>query len=238
MPTLHTNANKEDVAKVVLMPGDPTRAKSIAERFLTSVKVISPIRGIALYTGYSIHNKRMSVMASGMGQPSIGIYAHELYSLGAEMIIRVGTAGSFNPDIHVNDVLIADNAHTTSNFAYQLNREDIYDCEASIDAVEIAKEILKDSERKYVVGTIFTNDAFYGETKEMHLKWSKEGYIGIEMETFALYYTAKLLNKKALALLTVSNHFINKEVELSQEDKAYSMKNMISLAVEIAEHYA
>lgn len=240
MPTLHTNASKGQVAKVVLMPGDPIRANNIANEFLYNVEVVSDVRGIAIYTGLTkTNNVRISVMASGMGQPSIGIYAHELFEhLGVELIIRVGTAGSFNPDIHVKDVLIAERAHTRSNFAYQLDRHEVYDCDADKEAVEVAKEYAKDLERDVVTGTIYTNDAFYGETEKMRNAWAKKGYIGVEMEAFALYYTAKKLNKKALCLLTVSNHFINNEEDLTQKQKELSMRNMMTLAVRVAEKFA
>ncbi|MCR4879569.1 MAG: DeoD-type purine-nucleoside phosphorylase [Bacilli bacterium] len=239
MATAHTNASKAQLAKVVLMPGDPVRANNIANQFLHDVEVVSDVRGIAIYTGYTANNKRISVMASGMGQPSIGIYAYEVYSLGVELIIRLGTAGSFNPDIHVKDVLIAESSHTRSNFAYQLDRKDVFDCDADKEAVEVAKECSKNLvDRHCIVGTIYTNDAFYGETKRMRDNWAKKGYIGVEMESFALYYTAKKLNKKALTLLTVSNHFINNEEDLTQKEKQVSMKNMMTLAIEVAERFA
>ena len=239
MPTLHTDANLGDVAKVVLMPGDPVRARRIAERYLHDVKMVSDVRGIQIFTGYTENNKRISVMASGMGQPTIGIYSHELYaSLGVETIIRVGTAGSFNPNIHVKDVLIASGSHTRSNFAYQLDRHDIYDCNASPELVEAAKEEMKNFNFNYHVGKIYTNDAFYGETERMRNIWAKKGYIGVEMESFALFYTAQKLNKKALTLLTVSNHFINDEPDLTQQEKAASMREMIYLAIKVAERFA
>lgn len=239
MPTLHTNASLGDLGKVVLMPGDPVRARRISERYLHDVKMVSDVRGIQIFTGLTENNKRISVMASGMGQPTVGIYAHELYSfLGVEAIIRVGTAGSFNPNIHVKDVLIASGSHTRSNFAYQLDRHDIYDCNASFDMVEAAKEEMKNFDFNYHVGKIYTNDAFYGETEKMRNIWAKRGYIGVEMETFALYYTAQRLNKKALTLLTVSNHFINDEPDLTQDEKAASMREMIYLAIKVAERYA
>ena len=239
MATLHTNASKGQLAKVVLMPGDPVRANNIAYEFLHNVEVVSDVRGIAIYTGYTKNEIKVSVMASGMGQPSIGIYAHELFSqLGVELIIRVGTAGSFNPHIHVRDVLISERAHTRSNFAYQLDRKEIYDCDASKDVVEVAKEYAKELDRNVVVGTTYTNDAFYGETERMRNIWAKKGYIGVEMEAFALYYTAQKLGKKAITLLTVSNHFINDEPDLTQKEKQVSMHNMMHLAIKLAEHYA
>ena len=239
MATLHTNATKEDAAKVVLMPGDPMRALSIAKRFLVDFKATESVRGISLYTGYTKNGKRISVMASGMGQPSIGIYSYELFNeLGVELIIRVGTAGSFNPHTHVGDVLIADSSHTRSNFAYQLDRNDIFDIDADKEAVDIAIEEVKKTGRNFDVGTIYTNDAFYGETERQRKIWAKKKYIGVEMEAFALYYTAKKLNKKALCLLTVSNHFYNDEAPLSQEDKAEKMRDMIATAVRVAEHFA
>ena len=239
MATLHTNASKGQLAKVVLMPGDPVRANNIANEFLHDVEVVSNVRGIAIYTGYTKNGKRVSVMASGMGQPSIGIYSYELFSqLGVELIIRVGTAGSFNPNIHVRDVLISERAHTRSNFAYQLDRKDVFDCDASIEAVEAAKRHSKEIDRNVIVGTTYTNDAFYGETERMRNIWAKKGYIGVEMEAFALYYTAQKLNKKALTLLTVSNHFINNEPDLTKKEKEVAMKNMMLLALKVAEDFA
>ena len=240
MATLHTNASKGQLAKVVLMPGDPVRANNIAYEFLHNVEVVSDVRGIAIYTGYTKNEKRVSVMASGMGQPSIGIYAHELFeSLGVEIIIRVGTAGSFNPHIHVRDVIISERAHTRSNFAYQLDRKDIFDCDASKEAVEVAKEFAKElTDRNVITGTTYTNDAFYGETERMRNIWAKKGYVAVEMEAFALYYTAQKLGKKALCLLTVSNHFINNEEDLTQKEKQTSMHNMMRLAIKVAEYYS
>ena len=239
MATLHTNASKGQLAKVVLMPGDPVRANNITNEFLHDVEVVSNVRGIAIYTGYTKNGKRVSVMASGMGQPSIGIYSYELFSqLGVELIIRVGTAGSFNPNIHVRDVLISERAHTRSNFAYQLDRKDVFDCDASIEAVEAAKRHSKEIDRNVIVGTTYTNDAFYGETERMRNIWAKKGYIGVEMEAFALYYTAQKLNKKALTLLTVSNHFINDEPDLTKKEKEVAMKNMMLLALKVAEDFA
>ena len=239
MVTLHTNASKGQLAKVVLMPGDPIRANNIANEFLHDVEVVSDVRGIAIYTGYTENNVRISVMASGMGQPSIGIYSYELYKeLGVELIIRVGTAGSFNPNIHVNDVIISTRAHTRSNFAYQLDRKDVFDCDADKEAVEAAIGYSKELDREVVSGPTYTNDAFYGETEKMRNIWSKKGYIAVEMEAFALYYTAQKLNKKALCLLTVSNHFINNEESLTQKEKQVSMRNMMKLAIKVAEKFA
>ena len=240
MATAHTEASKGQLAKVVLMPGDPKRANNIAYEFLHNVEVVSDVRGISIYTGYTKNEKRVSVMASGMGQPSIGIYAYELFAqLGVELIIRVGTAGSFNPDIHVRDVIISERTHTPSNFAFQLTGKRVFDCDASKEAVEIAKEFSKELEgRNVVCGTTLTNDAFYGETKEVVEKWKKGGYVAVEMEAFALYYTAKMLNKKALCLLTVSDHLTNDEKRLTTKEKETSMHNMMHLAMKVAEYYS
>lgn len=241
MSTLHTSANMGDFAKVVLMPGDPFRATYIANNFLHDVKIVTNVRGIIGYTGYSKNNKRISVMASGMGQPSIAIYAHELFTeLGVEMIIRVGTAGSFNPNIHVKDIIIATRSHTRSNFAYQLDRNEVNDAEADKEAVDVAIKLAKEINlpRRVEPGPIYTNDAFYGETEKMRNIWAKKGYFGVEMESFALYYIAKKLNKKALCFLTVSNHFFNNEEPLSSKEKESSMDEMMTLALVTAEHFA
>ena len=240
MATLHTTASKGQLAKVVLMPGDPIRANNIAYEFLHDVEVVSDIRGIAIYTGYTENGKKVSVMASGMGQPSIGIYSHELFNeLGVELIIRVGTAGSLSKDIHVKDVVITDVAYTDSNFAYQLTGRNIYECKGDDKAIEVAKECGKEFEGINIVsGPTFTNDAFYGETESVVNRWVKKGYIAVEMEAFALYYTAKKLNKKALCLLTISDHLINDERNLTQGERQTSMRNMMKLAIKVAERFA
>ena len=240
MATLHTTASKGQLAKVVLMPGDPIRANNIAYEFLHDVEIVSDVRGIKAYTGYTDNNKRVSVMASGMGQPSIGIYSHELFNeLGVELIIRVGTAGSFNKDIHVKDLIISTCTETDSNFAYQLDRNNVFKCDASEEAIKVAEQCAKDFKDVNVVsGVTFTNDAFYGETPEVIEEWMKKGYAAVEMEAFALYYTAKLLNKKALCLLTISDHLTSNEKHLTQEEKQSSMRNMMKLAIKVAEHFA
>lgn len=238
MGTPHNNANKGDIAKVVIMPGDPYRADTIAKMIFTTYQIVSDVRGIRVYTGLTQNNKRLSVMASGMGQPSIGIYCYELFKeYDVDLIIRVGTAGTSNPNIHVKDVLLGEKAYTMSNFAYLFDRQDIYEIEASKNATLIANQVLKAKSFSYNIGTIFTSDAFYGEGPDIQKIWDEKNIIGVEMESFALYYTAKRLNKNALTLLTVSNHFKNKEEELSIKEKETSMNNMIKAAEEIAEKF-
>ncbi len=238
MPTPHNEAKKGEIAKVVLMPGDPNRAKWIADNFLHDVNVVNRVRGNLCFTGLTKNNKRISVMASGMGHPSIGIYSHELYTeYDVEVIIRVGTCGSYQKDINLRDVLVCQGACTDSNWMSQYKLNGTFSAIASYDVLERAVEVLKGKHFPYHVGNIFSADIFYDVDKDTWKRWADLGVMGVEMESYALYANAATLHKKALTMLTVTDNFV-KEGRLSAEERQVGLFNMISVAVETAEKFA
>lgn len=234
MATPHIAAKEGDFAKVVLMPGDPLRAKFIAETFLEDAKLVTSVRNIYGYTGY-YHGKRVSVMASGMGMPSIGIYSHELYeSYGVETIIRIGSCGSYQENINLFDVIVCMGACTDSNWASQFNLNGgTYSAIADFDLVRRAYDIANERKVPVHVGNIFSADIFYDEDPNTWKKWAALGCLGVEMESYALYATAARLGKKALCLLTVSDHFI-KEGKATVEERQIGFKAMMEIALELA----
>ena len=238
MPTPHNEALKGDIAKVVLMPGDPNRAKWIVDNFLHDVKLVNQVRGMVCYTGLTKNNKRISVMSSGMGHPSIGIYSHELYTeYDVEVIIRVGTCGSYQPNINLKDVLVCQGACTDSNWMSQYGLNGTFSAIASYDVLEEAVSVLKKHNYPYHVGNIFAADVFYDVDKDLWKRWARLGVMGVEMESYALYANAAYLGKKALTLLTVTDNFV-KEGRLTAQERQTGLFNMIDIAVETAEKFA
>lgn len=238
MGTPHINANNGDFAKVVLMPGDPVRAKWIAETYLTNYKQVTDVRGILGFTGYTKNGKKISVMASGMGMPSIGIYSNELFmSYGVEVIIRVGTCGTYQPYINLKDVLICTTASTDSNWMSQFKLNGTYSAGADFDLAITAYEEAKKAKIPYHGGNIFAADVFYDTDPETWKRWAALGVMGVEMESYALYVNAARLGKKALCLLTVTDSFINHDQKLTAEERAFGLGRMIELAIATAEHY-
>ena len=238
MPTPHNEALKGDIAKVVLMPGDPNRAKWIVDNFLHDVKLVNQVRGIVCYTGLTKNNKRISVMSSGMCHPSIGIYSHELYTeYDVEVIIRVGTCGSYQPNINLKDVLVCQGACTDSNWMSQYGLNGTFSAIASYDVLEEAVSVLKKHNYPYHVGNIFAADVFYDVDKDLWKRWARLGVMGVEMESYALYVNAAYLGKKALTLLTVTDNFV-KEGRLTAQERQTGLFNMIDIAVETAEKFA
>ena len=234
MSTPHINANLGDFAKTVLMPGDPLRAKFIAENYLTDAKLVNNVRGINGYTGY-YNGKRVSVMASGMGQPSIGIYSYELYKFfGVENIIRIGSCGGFDKDLHVRDIIIAMGACTNGNYAMQYKLPGTFCPIADYGLLEKAVNICKAKNLKFKVGNIFSSDTFYDDANS-GLEWTKMGVLGVEMESAALYMNAARLGKKALCICTVSDSFIYPEENTTAEERQNSFTQMMEVALEIAE---
>ena len=239
MGTPHINANEGDFANVVLMPGDPLRAKWIAETFLHDYKQVTDVRGMLGFTGYTKNGKRISVMASGMGQPSIGIYSYELYShYGVDVIIRVGTCGSYQPDINLFDVLICTAASTDSNWCGQFNLNGHFAPAGDMDLMLAAKDEAEKAHIPFKGGSILSADVFYDDDPEMWKKWARLGVLGVEMESYALYCNAAKLHKKALCLLTVTDSFINKERKATPEERMTGLKQMVQLAVKTAERFA
>ena len=239
MGTPHINANPGDFANVVLMPGDLKRAQWIAENFLHDYKEVTNVRGILGFTGYTKNGKRVSVMASGMGQPSIGIYSHELYSsYGVEYIIRVGTCGSYRENIDLFDVLICTTASTDSNWAGQYGLNGVFSAGADFELAMAAYEEAKKAGIPYHGGNILSADVFYDDDPNMWKKWAKLGVMGVEMESYALYCNAARLDKKALCLLTVTDHFIKKDKKATAEERQLGLGKMISVAIATAERFA
>jgi purine-nucleoside phosphorylase len=239
MPTPHINAQAGDFAKVVLMPGDPLRAKWIADTFLKDVKEVTNVRGILGFTGTTPDGHRVSVMASGMGMPSIGIYSHELYtSYGVEVIIRIGTCGAYQPGIQLKDLIIAEGACTDSNWAGQFNLHGgTFSAIADYDLLETAVSAAKAGGFRYRVGNIYSSDVFYDYKSESWKKWADLGCLGVEMESFALYCNAAVLHKKALCICSVSDSFCFNE-KLSSQDRQEGLRNMVMTALVVAEKFA
>lgn len=233
MPTPHNNAKKGDIAKVVLMPGDPLRAKYIAETFLENAVCYNTVRNMLGYTGY-YKGKKMSVQGSGMGMPSIGIYSYELFSeYDVDSIIRVGTIGGMAENVELRDVILAEGACTDSAYAGQYNLNGTFAPVASFDLLRKAAENAEKMGIKYHVGNILSSDKFYNDDKEASKNWLKMGVLGVEMEAAALYMNAARLNKSALCIATVSDH-IFKETSTTAEERQTSFKDMMLIALETA----
>ena len=231
MPTPHNEAKKEDIAKTVIMPGDPLRAKYIAEHYLQDYKLVNKVRGMYAYTG-NYKGKRITVMAHGMGNPSVGIYSYELFNdYDVDEIIRVGSCGAVSKDLKLNQVLIAKKVFTQSNFALvQSGSEDkkIYsNAELNDKIVMCAKDLEIELENAY----IYNSDAFYSYMQDPIRIFNEYGCVAIEMEAFALLWMAKIFNKKATCLLTVSDNIVTKK-ELSSEERQNGFDTMIKLALE------
>lgn len=239
MPTPHNTAKKGDYAKVVLMPGDPKRAKLIADTYLHDVKLVNEVRGILGFTGLTKNNKRISVMASGMGHASIGIYSYELYTeYDVETIIRVGTAGAYQDNIDLFDILIAQGASSDSNWLSQFKLNGTFSPLGDYDVLEEAVNVLKKKNLPYHVGNVYSADIFYDYDKDTYKKWAALGVMGVEMESFALYINAAYLKKRALTMLTVTDHFTKKVREVTPDERQNGLMNMLSAAVEVAEKFA
>ena len=233
IPTPHITAKKDDFAKTVLMPGDPLRAKFIAENFLENAVLVNNVRGVQGYTGY-YKGKRVSVMASGMGQPSMGIYSYELFKFyDVDNIIRIGSCGSFSKDLHVKDVIIAMGACTNGNYASQYKLNGTFSAIADFNLVQKAVEVSKEVGVNYKVGNILSSDTFYDDSNS-GLDWAKMGVLGVEMESYALYCNACRLNKSALTICTVSDSFIYPEENTSAKEREVSFTKMMEIALSLA----
>ena len=233
VPTPHITAKYGDFAPTVLMPGDPLRAKFIAENFLENAVLVNNVRGVNGYTG-TYKGKRVSVMASGMGQPSIGIYSYELFNFyGVENIIRIGSCGSFDKDLHVRDIIIAQGACTNGNYAMQYNLPGTYCPIADFSLLRRAAELCEKAGVRYKVGNIFSSDMFYDDMNS-GMQWAKMGVLGVEMESAALYCNAARAGKKALCICTVSDSFLYPEENTTAEERQNSFTAMMKIALELA----
>lgn len=234
VPTPHISAKYGDFAKTVLMPGDPLRAEFIAKNYLEDAVLVNDVRGVHGYTGY-YKGKRVSVMASGMGQPSIGIYSYELYHFyGVEAIIRVGSCGSFSPDLHARDIVVAMGACTNGNYASQYNLPGTFCPIADFGLVRRAVDECEKMGVNYRVGNILSSDMFYDDANS-GMQWAKMGVLGVEMESAALYCNAARAGKKALCICTVSDSFVYPEENTTAEERQTSFTKMMEIALRIAE---
>lgn len=233
MSTPHNSAEKGDFAETVLLPGDPLRAKYIAEHFLNNVKQVNGVRNMFAYTG-EYNGKRVSVMGSGMGMPSLGIYAHELYTqYGVKNIIRIGSCGAYSPNCKLFDVILAQGACTNSNWAHQYALPGTFSAIADFDLLKKAYDVAKELKINVHVGNILSSDIFYNDRPEVWKNWARMGCLAVEMESYALYAIAASLNKRALTILTVSDSFIFSEVTTA-EQREKSFSDMMKIALEIA----
>lgn len=234
MATPHNAAKEGEIAKTVLMPGDPLRAKYIAETYLEDVVCFNTVRNMFGYTG-TYKGKRISVMGGGMGIPSIGIYSYELFQFyGVESIIRIGSAGGIQDDVKVRDIVIGMGACTNSNYAQQYNLPGTFAPIASYDLVRKAVEVAEEKNIHTVVGNVLSSDIFYNADETVNDRWREMGVLCIEMEAAGLYMNAAKLGKKALAILTISDHLYTGEA-LSAEDRQNTFNDMMLIALEMAE---
>ena len=232
-PTPHINACPEDFAETVLMPGDPLRSKFIAENYLTSAKLVNNVRGVQGYTG-EYKGKKVSVMASGMGMPSIGIYSYELYKFfGVKNIIRVGSIGSMHMDVNIRDIVFAMGACTNSSFAMQYGLTGTFAPIADFDMLTTAVSVCKEKGSIYHAGNVLSSDTFYDDDATSNQKWIKLGVIGVEMEAAALYMNAARCGKSALAMCTVSDHLLKNQA-ITASERQISFTEMIEIALETA----
>lgn len=233
LPTPHISAEKGDFAKTVLMPGDPLRAKFVAENYLENPVLVNSVRGINGYTG-SYRGKRVSVMASGMGMPSIGIYSYELFTgYDVDNIIRIGTAGALREDLQLRDIVFGMGACTNSNYAAQYQLPGTFAPIASFELLRKAVEAAEKMENiHYMVGNLLSSDTFYSDSN-LDINWRKMGVLAVEMEAAALYMNAARTGKHALAICTISDSIVTGEATNSDE-RQNSFQDMMKIALEIA----
>jgi len=232
MATPHNSAALGDFAKTVLMPGDPLRAKVIAETFLEDAKLVNNVRGIHGYTG-TYKGTPVSVMASGMGCPSIGIYSYELFTqYGVDNIIRIGSAGAISPDLKLRDVVAGMGACTNSSFAQQYRLPGTFAPICNYDLLTFATEAAKELGVRMPVGNLFSSDTFY-DAAASSMEWAKMGCMAVEMEAAALYCNAAYTHKRALAICSISDSLVTGE-ELDADERQNSFTNMMKIALEIA----
>lgn len=231
-PTPHINASPSDFAKTVLMPGDPLRAKFIAETFLENARLVNSVRGINGYTG-TYKGVPVSVMASGMGMPSMAIYSYELFNFfDVDNIIRIGSAGSINNDIKVRDLVIGMGACTNSNYASQYNLNGTFAPICSYSLLKVCTDTAEDLGLNVKVGNLYSSDTFYDDNASS-ANWGNLGVMAVEMEAAALYMNAARAHKNALAICTISDHILTGEATTAAERQT-TFTDMMRLALETA----
>ena len=237
MATPHNSADRGAFGKVVLMPGDPLRARFTAQEFLEKAELVNDVRGIQGYTGF-YEGSRISVMASGMGMPSMGIYSYELFhEYDVDCILRIGSAGSMSEKVHVRDIVLGMGACTDSNYAHQYRLPGTFAPIADFDLLKTAAEEGEKLGAVCRVGNLLSSDLFYDDDPDFAAKWAKMGVLAVEMEAAALYMNAARTGKKALAICTISDHLITGEA-LPSEERQLGFRQMIELALKTARHFA
>ena len=231
--TPHNEAKKHEIAKTVLMPGDPLRAKYIAQHYLKDCKLFNVVRNMFGYTG-NYQGKAISVMGSGMGMPSIGIYSYELFHFyDVDSIIRIGSAGGLQDSLKLMDVVVAMGACTNSNYAAQFGLPGTFAPTADYSLMSRAIEAAKEQGTNVVVGNVLSSDTFYNANSNANDLWKSMGVLAVEMEAAALYMNAAKAGKKALCLLTISDHIYSGE-ELNAEERQLGFGKMMEIALELA----
>jgi len=231
--TPHISEPPVPYAKTVLMPGDPLRSEYVAKNFLENAVLVNNVRGVHGYTG-TFNGRPVSVMASGMGMPSIGIYSHELFSMfGVETIIRIGSMGAYSSKLNLRDIVLAMAVSTDSAFIDQFGLPGTFSPTADWSLLKKAADIAEARGLRYSVGNILSSDRFYDDDPDSYKKWAKMGILGVEMESAALYSVAARLGKRALTVLTVSDLFETGE-RLSAEERQTSFNDMVLLALGLA----
>lgn len=233
MSTPHNSAARGDFAPAVLMPGDPLRARFIAEHYLAAPRLVNNVRGVQGYTG-TVDGVPVSVMASGMGMPSIGIYSYELYhEYGVRTILRVGSAGAMQPQLRLRDLVLGQGACTDSRFAAQYNLPGDFAPIADFALLRRAAELAQERAMPFHVGNLISSDRFYNDDPATADRWRKMGVLAVEMEAAALYMTAARCGGRALAICTVSDHLLTGE-ETTADERQNSFTQMIDLALRLA----
>lgn len=228
--TAHIEATKEQIAKTVIMPGDPKRAEYIAKTYLKNYECINTVRGMLGFTGY-FNDKRVTVMASGMGMPSIGIYSYELFKFyDVDNIIRIGSAGSYDKDINIYDVVLVTESYSDSHFAKTQNGFDGHIIKSDDELNQKLKDAASKLNIKLHQGTIYSSDVFYKEQDNYQILHDEYHCLGVEMESFALFHNANVLHKKAACLLTISDSIITNE-QTTSEEREKSFHQMMEIAL-------
>lgn len=231
MPTVHIESKRDEIADVVLMPGDPNRSEYIAKKYLKDYKLVNSVRGMLAYTGY-YKDRLITIFPSGMGNASMGIYSYELYKeYGVENIIRIGSCGGYSERLKLKDVILVEGSYSESNYAHQMGgyKDKLFASDNSLN--NIIESCAKTLNKKIVKGNIYSADAFYEKEYDYKERVKKLDVLGIEMESFALFSNAKKFNKKASCLLTVSDLFFSTE-KLSSLEREKELNDMIVLALE------
>lgn len=231
MSTVHIEAKKDDIAKTVLMPGDPKRAEYIAKNYLKKAKIVNLVRGITAYTGY-YKDKLITVFPSGMGNPSIGIYSYELFKFyDVDNIIRIGSCGAYSEGLKLRDLILVNNSISESTYALVQSKYKYNKIPSSTTLNSIIEKTAIENKVNVIRGDVYCSDVFYEEENNYIDKRNKYGVLGVEMETFALFNNASVLKKRASCLLTVSDSFCYTE-KLTSEQREKSLEQMITLALD------